>query len=760
MRARLWLTLLALTTATMANAQTSAPVNARASVDGNGLVTVDWMAPFAADFFDDFENGTADDWTFDSQLDWSVADGRLQSFWHASSPGQYQWTSAYLHTQTYSEGIYEFEVTKSFGSANYAISMILFTGGHFPEGTESGYVFSFAPGTEGYEFSGQYYVSQLIDGTEYRLDGWRYSPAINNGLGTLNTLSVAYEEDSIVFYINGLEVFQTFESGAPSGYLSIAAAESSIGFGDWGRVEWEYIGIDDQSGGQVTVVQEPINPGLPVSVLDNIDMARAPLFDQEQAEQVHSTNHPVLSQGFFDPLTGTRELDEFLNYNVYRDGILVGSPTEDTFSETLAEFGLFEYLVTAEYDEGESSADVADVLYRDPAGIVIDEDFNGGFPDGWTIESTIPQHTWHIDDGSEVALFDTPYMLVNDQASGGADLSERLVTPAIDVNEASLLILEFDHHFFDADAEYGHIQYQLNGGAWHSVHLYHLTMADSAHARWDLSDYISGGTSVKLGFLYDDLFNSDGLYWGIDNVSVYVEGDGVQQDFVFDLTPVQLVIQPEGGTIEYNAELINNTGSTAQNVHYWTYVDAPDGNTYGPLTNLRFDITPFMTYNVMGLTLDVPGNAPGGNYTFRGVVGYQQGPRLSDEFGFLKLGLASTDDFVFDPNEWISAGRFIAEGEPVGQLTAIPSDFQLRNAYPNPFNPSTTISVSLPEIADLSVRVYNVTGQQVAELANGRISAGQHSFTFDGSSLASGLYFVRANVPGKLNAVQKVMLTK
>ncbi len=79
---------------------------------------------------------------------------------------------------------------------------------------------------------------------------------------------------------------------------------------------------------------------------------------------------------------------------------------------------------------------------------------------------------------------------------------------------------------------------------------------------------------------------------------------------------------------------------------------------------------------------------------------------------------------------------------------------------PNPFNAATTLSVTLPKASELTLTVVNTLGQQVAELAHGSYSAGQHSFTLDGSSLASGIYFVHAAVTGELNAVQKVVLMK
>ncbi len=79
---------------------------------------------------------------------------------------------------------------------------------------------------------------------------------------------------------------------------------------------------------------------------------------------------------------------------------------------------------------------------------------------------------------------------------------------------------------------------------------------------------------------------------------------------------------------------------------------------------------------------------------------------------------------------------------------------------PNPFNAMTTVTVALPEVSDLTVRIVNITGQQVAELAHGSYQSGVHEFAFDATGLASGIYFVHATVPGQLDAVQKVMLVR
>ncbi len=96
----------------------------------------------------------------------------------------------------------------------------------------------------------------------------------------------------------------------------------------------------------------------------------------------------------------------------------------------------------------------------------------------------------------------------------------------------------------------------------------------------------------------------------------------------------------------------------------------------------------------------------------------------------------------------------------VGESATYPSAWFISAAYPNPFNASTVLTVSLPQPSELTVTVFNIHGQQVASLADGTYAAGQVHLVFDAKGLASGIYFIHADVPGHLNTVQKVMLIR
>ena len=88
-----------------------------------------------------------------------------------------------------------------------------------------------------------------------------------------------------------------------------------------------------------------------------------------------------------------------------------------------------------------------------------------------------------------------------------------------------------------------------------------------------------------------------------------------------------------------------------------------------------------------------------------------------------------------------------------------PGSFTLEAAYPNPFNPSTSLNLNMPVEGYVSVKAYNLAGQVVGVIAEGSMDAGSHTMTWDASSLSSGVYLITAEYAGTV-ATQKVMLMK
>ncbi len=87
-----------------------------------------------------------------------------------------------------------------------------------------------------------------------------------------------------------------------------------------------------------------------------------------------------------------------------------------------------------------------------------------------------------------------------------------------------------------------------------------------------------------------------------------------------------------------------------------------------------------------------------------------------------------------------------------------PEEFEI-SAYPNPFNPTTNISVNLREKSDISLNIYNINGQLVKTVFSGSLEVGNHDIVLDGKNLVSGIYFVQVS-SGTFSEFQKVVLLK
>jgi len=88
-----------------------------------------------------------------------------------------------------------------------------------------------------------------------------------------------------------------------------------------------------------------------------------------------------------------------------------------------------------------------------------------------------------------------------------------------------------------------------------------------------------------------------------------------------------------------------------------------------------------------------------------------------------------------------------------------PEEYILSDAYPNPFNPITTLNFTLPIESEVSLKIYNLQSREVFTLINGNIEAGYHSVVWDANPYASGVYFVKM-IAGDYISTQKLMLVK
>ncbi|MDC0145353.1 T9SS type A sorting domain-containing protein [bacterium] len=118
------------------------------------------------------------------------------------------------------------------------------------------------------------------------------------------------------------------------------------------------------------------------------------------------------------------------------------------------------------------------------------------------------------------------------------------------------------------------------------------------------------------------------------------------------------------------------------------------------------------------------------------------------------------DDQLFTTSDTFKVDEvLVANSESFITVTESELEFSLSSAYPNPFNPTTTIEFSASEAGYASVKIYNLMGQVVGVLMDGMVDAKTYNLTWNAKDLSSGVYMIKAESNGNV-ATQKVMLLK
>jgi hypothetical protein len=156
---------------------------------------------------------------------------------------------------------------------------------------------------------------------------------------------------------------------------------------------------------------------------------------------------------------------------------------------------------------------------------------------------------------------------------------------------------------------------------------------------------------------------------------------------------------------------------------------------------------------------------------FSGTVAFTEGSARSITY---KYGINGSDNESGFQADWVTViddaqptftinNEFGSLGDLWGETDVNPVSrprmFELGAAYPNPFNPTTSIDFSLEHAAVVDLKVYNMLGEEVATLASGLHDAGNHTTSFNANSLSSGVYFYTLKA-GEQSETRKLMLVK
>ncbi|TKJ42561.1 hypothetical protein CEE37_02410 [candidate division LCP-89 bacterium B3_LCP] len=291
---------------------------------------------------------------------------------------------------------------------------------------------------------------------------------------------------------------------------------------------------------------------------------------------------------------------------------------------------------------------------------------------------------------------------------------------------------------------------------------------------------IEAGDSLEITvtFLPDEIATYNAVL-SIDNndelVEVALQGKGVGPVDV-ELRPYNppIVIPETGGSFDFNISAWNRS-QDPQTFDLWTEIRLPGFGTVPIMTVTDLSLPAGVTVD-RDRSQEVPGNAPAGIYSYYAYVG--EYPWVIEDFGvftFEKEGTAGEGSLGL-PSDWTCTGEGFEEWiEPVGfGESNLPTEFALLGVYPNPFNPITTISFTLPEAGMVRLEVFDISGRNVGATLCGRpglgshggrplredwMNAGRHLISFDGSGLASGIYIYRLTA-GEFTASGKMVLMK
>ena len=199
------------------------------------------------------------------------------------------------------------------------------------------------------------------------------------------------------------------------------------------------------------------------------------------------------------------------------------------------------------------------------------------------------------------------------------------------------------------------------------------------------------------------------------------------------------------------------------NIMNSVFFDFGSGSDFAGITNAQFAADHFGAAEA-GNSISDPGfvNASGATKDFRLGVGSaaSTGAVIPDDEFFTEVSFKG----AFGQINWLASWTALAEFDFItGNISTdnenetfdTPKTLRLDQNYPNPFNPSTNISFALPSTQKVTLKVYNMLGQEVATLLNNQtLQAGDRSVTFDASALSSGVYIYR------LVGANNVVLTK
>lgn len=332
--------------------------------------------------------------------------------------------------------------------------------------------------------------------------------------------------------------------------------------------------------------------------------------------------------------------------------------------------------------------------------------------DGKTVECKV--HVFELDGKSIVSVQPEDPLATNTEY-------QYKLTEAISDTNGNPLEEEISAFFVTSDLYYSEIKsiddFSIPGEWWQPNGSGSTVGIVPANTNWGYtrSVYLPAPSFKKCAFLqYEWDMNS-----GSHLLREYLSG-GTPRSVIFDTSyTLQCYVFGDGSNSKFRFAVDDSPLYTTHEVSKWVTID-----WYG--------------WRLVEWDLGDPNSV--GSWIGNGVV---DGPKLRiDSFQLTRQSGSAVSGKIYIDNFQLvkKASTSAAVTDPVN---ALPVAFRLNQNYPNPFNPNTKISFALPEKGFVKLVVFDLLGREVQKLVNQELNAGIHEIAFNGSNLASGLYFYR-----------------
>jgi photosystem II stability/assembly factor-like uncharacterized protein len=277
------------------------------------------------------------------------------------------------------------------------------------------------------------------------------------------------------------------------------------------------------------------------------------------------------------------------------------------------------------------------------------------------------------------------------------------------------------------------------GGGWKTT---------NGGLNWELLSNLGSETRIS----YSSFVNANTGYAGNNAAKLIKTTDGGANWTILTNTPMETF--GLNGIKFFNAETGYVCGSAGAKLCRTTNGGTSFDTVSHPFNNALysmnwFDFNTGWIFASLGYSAKTTNG--GGSWFFQNTSG---------QYGYGTYFTHPDSGFVVGDNSYMLkiTGQTITGTEWSG--TTVPSEYYLKQNYPNPFNPSTTIEFSIPKAGMVSLKMFDITGREVTNAINMSLNPGIVKYSFNGTNFASGVYFYKLEIDGKMIGTKKMVLIK